>query len=374
LITGRGLILVLDKLNDLKAHNSTLSKELGEALQRVLDSGWYSLGPEVSGFEEEFARYLGVTGCRGVASGTDALELSLRAVGVSAGDEVVTAANAGMYATTAILAIGARPVFADIDPSSFNLDPVAVASVVGPKTRAVVVTHLYGRVADISPFRQLADQHGFALVEDCAQACGAAFEGGKAGSFGDVSAFSFYPTKNLGALGDGGAVASCHDHVIERVTMLRQYGWESRYRASMPGGRNSRLDEMQAAVLRVKLKYLDQWVGRRQQIAAVYNREITHKGVTLPELLPQHVFHLYVIRVLNREALESYLGQQGIACDVHYPVLDCDQQILSGQDRSGVKLPESKRAVSEVLTLPCYPEMDDDAVCRVADLINRWPG
>ena len=263
----------LGTINDLGAHTAPLAEALIAAMQRVVSSGWFVLGPEVRAFEEEFAAYCGTRHCVGVASGTDALELLLRALEVGPQDEVVAAPNAGMYSTTAILAVGATPVYADVDPATLTLSPQGVDPHITPRTKVVIATHLFGRMADVSGLRALAEKHGVALVEDCAQCHGASLNGKRAGSWGDGATFSFYPTKNLGALGDAGAVVTSDVALARRVRNLRQYGWHDKYIVSDRGGRNSRLDELQAALLRVKLGFLERWNAQRKAIAKCYSQD-----------------------------------------------------------------------------------------------------
>ena len=362
----------IDKINDLLLHNHSLADALHCAALRVIDSGWYALGPEVDHFEKAFATYCGAAHAIGVANGTDALELALRAVGVNAGDEVITVANAGFYTSTAILAIGAVPVYADIDSHSFLMDPDAVGRAITPGTRALVVTHLFGRLADMAPLLALAKSHGIPVIEDCAQAHGAERDGKRAGSWGDIAAFSFFPTKNLGALGDGGAVVTTRDDLAAQVRRLRQYGWSSKYTVEMTGARNSRLDELQAALLSVKLPHLDSWNRKRRDIAARYSARLRHPQVQLPVIDgKQHVAHLYVIRCASRDALKAHLHQHGIASDIHYPILDYQQPAIA-QRYAGVSLPASERCASEILTLPCYPELTMEEVDTIADCINTW--
>jgi aminotransferase EvaB len=258
-------------IQDLKRHYQVMAVELKAVAARVLDSGWYVLGQEVRSFESEFAAYLGATECVSVANGTDALELALRAFAIGLGDEVCTVANAGMYSTIAILSVGARPVFVDIEPRTLTLCPNRLASRITDKTKAIIVTHLYGCMADIEAILKLAKGRGIPVIEDCAQAHGAKRLNRTAGTWGDIGCYSFYPTKNLGALGDGGALSTNDPKLAERLRRLRQYGWSSRYHSDDCGGRNSRLDELQAAFLRVKLPHLNAWNGRRQQIARAYN-------------------------------------------------------------------------------------------------------
>lgn len=358
-------------LNDLARHTREQREKLLAAMTRVCDSGWFVLGPENEAFEREFAEYCGVAHAVGVANGTDAIELALRAIGLDAGDEVIVAANAGMYATTALRAINAVPVFADIDECHLTLSPAAVEAAINPRVRALVATHLYGRMADMPSLRALADRHSIALIEDCAQAHGARLEGRRAGAWGDAASFSFYPTKNLGALGDGGLVA-CHDAAVAaRVRRLRQYGWESKYIAIDGPARNSRLDEIQAAVLRAKLPLLDGWNERRRSIAAAY-AAIAHPALRHPDVRgDDYVAHLYVVRSPARDSLRHQLAANGIASNVHYPLLDTQQPVLKGN--FGIAhLPVSDVAQQQILTLPCYPELADGEVRRVCAALTTW--
>lgn len=362
----------LNKINDLHLHNHALTDALHAAACRVIDSGWYALGPEVEQFEHAFAHYCGVAHAVGVANGTDAIELALRAVGVQAGDDVVTVANAGFYSSTAILAIGAMPVYADILPDTLLLDPTALRQCLTARTRAVVVTHLFGQLADMPALIDIARAHGAAVVEDCAQAHGAERHGQRAGSFGDAAAFSFFPTKNLGALGDGGAVVTTREDIATRLRALRQYGWSTKYTVEHTGAGNSRLDELQAALLSVKLPHLDSWNRRRREIACRYSTRIHHPQVAVPRIdNKDHVAHLYVIRTPHRASLQQHLRANGIASDIHYPVLDYRQPALAGR-YDGVVLPVSEACVQDILTLPCYPELRTEEVDAIAECINRW--
>jgi len=361
------------KINDLILHNKAIEGELEAALKRVLASGWYALGPEVETFEKNFAAWCGVAYCRGLANGTDAIELALKAMGVTAGSEVIVAANAGMYSGTAIYAIGATPVYADIDPDTFCISAGDAATRIGPKTKAIIATHLYGYLCDMPALRQLADKHRIPLLEDCAQAHGAILNGKKAGSWGDAAAFSFYPTKNLGALGDGGAVVTNSKEIHEAVSQLRQYGWESKYKVVRSGGRNSRLDEMQAALLNVKLKHLDTWTKKRQELGKFYCDKIRHADVQLtPYAGEQHVYHLYVLRSKKRDSLKAHLAAKGIAADIHYPFLDYQQPLFKDSAIGKTKLPHSEKATQEILTIPCYPELSLQDAAFVAAAINEW--
>lgn len=363
---------MLSQLNDLLAHNRRFEDELRGAFERVLGSGWFALGPEVEAFEAEFAQYCGVPACIGVANGTDALELAMRGLGLAAGDEVITAANAGMYATTAILALGATPVYADVRTECFTLCPQDVAARIRPSTRAIVVTHLFGRMADVRAFRALADQHGIALIEDCAQAHGARVDGVRAGAWGDAAAFSFYPTKNLGGLGDGGAVVVQDPAAAQRVRQLRQYGWESKYVSTLRGGRSSRLDEFQAAVLRIKLPVLEQLNEERRTASALLARSLRHPAIVSPNVEGEDfVAHLFVIQTEQRTSLQGFLTENDIASDIHYPLLDYQQPSLAGST-AAPHLEASERLRSRILTLPCYPELQRGDIERACATIGTW--
>lgn len=356
-------------LNDLGRHTVPLRESLLAACERVLHSGWFILGPELAALEQEVAAYCGATYAIGVANGTDAIELALRALGVTSGDEVILSANAGMYSTTALRAIGAEPVYVDVD-NHLNIDASSAAAAVTPRTRAIIATHLYGRMADVPALRAAADRAGIALLEDCAQAIGAELDGRRAGAWGDAASFSFYPTKNLGALGDAGMV-TCHDaDLADRLRRLRQYGWASKYVAVDGPARNSRLDEMQAAMLRVQLPLLDGWNARRREVAKRYakasNPLIEHPDVEGSD----YVAHLYVVRTPQRDALRAHLNDLDITTDIHYPLLDIQQPVM--QSHAKVQLPNSAQATDEILSLPCYPELTEQEIDRVCDALRTW--
>lgn len=360
-------------LNDLSARIRAWAPQLKEALQRVMQSGWVVLGPEVLEFERVFAQYLEVKHCRSVANGTDALELGLRATDVCSGDRVATVANAGAYATTAIRAIGATPFFMDVDPNTKNVCLQEVQKAVKASCRAVVVTHLYGlAVAQIEEISRFCKDHGVVLIEDCAQAHGARCDGRRVGSFGDVGTFSFYPTKNLGALGDGGAVVTSNDSIAERAGSLRQYGWTQKYCIDLTGGRNSRLDEMQAAVLSLFLPHLDEANSKRRHIAKAYQHGISHSQVALPSVgVEDYVAHLYVIQTAQRRSLRAHLSACGVGSDIHYPVPDHRQPFLK-QQFAQISLPHTEKLAAEVLSLPCFPEMTDQQIAHVIESVNTW--
>lgn len=357
-------------LNDLSRHHAPLRAALDAAIARVQDRGHYILGPEVEAFEREFAAYCGAKSCVAVANGTDALELALRALDIGANDEVATVANAGGYASTAIRAVGAKPVYVDIDDATLLLDPSSFEQRITSRTRAVVVTHLYGRVADLDAIGRIATERGLAVIEDCAQAHGARHRAGMAGTLGAIGCFSFYPTKNLGALGDAGALVTSDDALAVKLTLLRTYGWRGKYRVATAGGMNSRMDELQAAVLRVKLPHLETWNRGRQAIAQRYTSAITNAAIALPSAIDGgDVVHLYVIRTHRRDELRAHLAEAGVATDVHYPVPDHRQPPWSAGSPA---LARTERACAEVLSLPCYPELTDSEIAAVAAACTSW--
>ncbi len=365
------------QFNDLAAQHAAMASQLESAVQRVLHSGWYILGPEVEAFEAEFAAWLGLPDGRhavGVNSGTDALHLALRACGVGLGDEVITVSHTAVATAAAVVLAGARPVFVDIDPSTYTLDPTALAEAITPQTRAIIPVHLYGQPADLRPILALARAAGLVVIEDCAQAHGAYYQDRPVGTWGDLACFSFYPTKNLGAAGDGGMVVSRDRDLAARVRGLREYGWSAgeRYVSRGPGF-NSRLDELQAAVLRVKLGHLDRWNARRQALAARYAELLADAGVRLPVVRSgsTHVYHLYVIRHPQRDALRQALHGQGITTLVHYPVPIHRQPAY--RDLAPVAgLPATERIADEILSLPLYPELPDDALVTVATAVRAF--
>ena len=369
-------------INDLKRHTDAHREELLLALRGVVERGWFALGPEVASFEREFADYCGATACVGVASGTDAIELALRALAIGPGDTVIGVANAGGYGSHAIRAVGARPLFADVDLSSMNMSPESLEGIVQKfvsrqTIKAVIFTHLYGNTSGIEAVADICKREGVVLIEDCAQAHGAIASGRKAGAWGRMGCFSFYPTKNLGALGDGGAVVTSDPALEERLRHLRQYGWaHSKYVTELCGARNSRLDEMQAAVLRVKLRHLDRWNVQRRRIASQLTKGLEGLRIKLPKTgvgvaLNDHVSHLYVIATPLRESLRQYLIAKKIGCDVHYPVPDHRQPAWKA-DYLSVLLPVTERLAAEVLTLPCFPEMTDEEVSAIVATVSDW--
>ncbi len=350
------------------------------AFARVLARHWYVLGDEVKAFEHDFAAYCGVDHCVSLGNGTDALELALHAVGAGPGSTVMVVANAGFYSSTAVHLVGAQPVYLDVDAASLTMCPVALARALSEALvlpQAIIATHLYGQLAAIEEISALARQYGVALIEDCAQSHGAQIDGQRCGSFGDMACYSFYPTKNLGALGDGGAVVSNSVTLIATVRSLRQYGWSSKYRNDLPMGRNSRLDELQAAVLNDKLPHLEAANAQRRAIAQFYSTELAGLPLTLPASTgDDFVAHLYVMRTqqqdaAQRNALRAHLDAQGIATDVHYPVADHHQQAYAHR-YADVSLPVTENACETALSLPCYPNMPQSDQQRVVNAVRGF--
>jgi len=377
--------------SDPNANYLAHKREIDEAVRRTLDSGRYILGGEVSEFEREFAAYLGAKRCVGVANGTDALHLALRAVGVEAGDVVITVAHTAVATVAAVEMTGASPLLVDIDQATFTISPEAVEDAIRNcldrprvhrigRIKAILPVHLYGRPADMRAICDIARRYDLKVVEDCAQAHGATIQeiGGmgsfKVGVFGDAAAFSFYPTKNLGALGDGGAVVTNDAEVAERVGLLREYGWRKRYVSDVPGF-NSRLDELQAAVLRVKLKYLNEENARRREIARIYDVRLATTSLRLPERPAgvESVYHQYVARCDQRDGLRDHLRERGVGTLVHYPV----PVHLQPAYRNRVlvhrgALPATEQAARQVLSLPMHAQLSDAQVERVCDAIIGW--
>ncbi len=359
---------------DPKASYLAAKAEIDAAIARVLSSGHYILGPEVEAFEKEFSAWLGVAGTVGVANGTDAIELALQAAGINPGDKVVTVANTVTATVSAIKAAGARPFYTEIDPATMLLDVAALENLLAtlrdPKIKAVVPVHLYGQAVDMPRLMEVAEKHHLIVIEDCAQAHGAAIGGRKAGTWGQLAAFSFYPTKNLGALGDGGAVCGNDPALLDQVRALRQYGWRKRY-VSEAHGRNSRLDEIQAAILRVRLARLDAENARRTAIAGQYLVGLKSTKLTLPLVLAgrAHCWHQFVVRTPRRDELKTHLEKQGILCGILYPVPIHRQPAYHD---AALSFPHTEQACAEVLSLPLHPGLSDDDVARVIREVLAW--
>jgi len=344
--------------------------ELDAAIARVLERGWLILGPEVEAFEAELARFAGAEGAVGCGSGTDAIELALRALGVGAGDEVVTQANTCVPTVAAIARTGATPVLCDVEPDAATMDPESLERVIGPRTRAVVPVHLYGQVGAIDEICEVASRRNIPVVEDCAQAIGAKAHGRSAGTFGAAGCFSFYPTKNLGALGDGGAVVSSDPELIDRMRKIRVYGQAARYEHLIEGI-NSRLDEIQAAVLSAKLPDLEPANARRRRIASAYREALRGTGLRPLDVLAdrEHAFHLFVVQTENRERVRAGLAERGIETLVHYPIPIHLQPAYRQLADGAVSLSVSERQCEGCVSLPIYPELSDAEVAHVAAMV-----
>jgi len=359
---------------DLQRQHQALRGELLEAAARVLDGSRFILGPEVQTLERELAALCGARHGVGTGSGTDALLLALKAVGVKPGDEVITSAFSFVASGTTIVMAGATPVFVDVDPATYNLDPARVERAIGPRTRAIVPVHLYGQPAAMDAVCDLARARGLAVVADAAQAVGAAYGGRPVAAWGDASTLSFYPTKNLGGCGDGGMVLTTRDDVAERVRLLRDHGAPRRYTHVELGG-CSRLDELQAALLRVKLRRLPEWNERRRAIARHYSTALAGLPLGLPiERAPaRHVYHQYTVRSAKREALAAALTGLGVGTSVHYPSTIPAQPLFS-QPNADRDFPAATQAAAEVLCLPCFPELTAEELDRVVEAVKRAVG
>lgn len=339
-------------------------EEILDAIRRVLEGGNYILGAEVEAFEQSFAAYCGIEHAVGVNSGTDALILALKALDIGAGDEVITVSHTALATIAAIIASGATPVLVDVDPEYYTMDPECFRRAISPKTKAVVPVHLYGQPADMDTIMMISRERGLFVIEDCAQSAGALFKGARVGSIGDVGCFSFYPTKNLGAVGDGGMVVTGDTKLARRIKRLRQYGWDQNRGTEEPGF-NSRLDEIQAAILEVKLKSLDEDNVRRKGVALRYSEMLSGLKLTLPKERPgtSHVYHLYVIACDDRNALKEHLANGGVFTGVHYPV---PGHLHHGYDRKCILpstgLPITERLVNSILSLPMYPEITQEQI------------
>ena len=353
-------------LLDLVAQYNTIKPDIDAAIQEVLNSAKFILGPNEKAFEQEAAEYLGVKHAVGVASGTDALVIALRALGIGRGDEVIVPAYSFFATAGTVLTVGATPVFVDIDPQTYLIDTAKITRAITERTRAILPVHLYGQAADMEEINQIAAMHGLKVVEDNAQAFGATYHGKHTGALGDLGCLSFFPSKNLGAYGDAGMVTTDDDKLAELVTMLRTHGWKKKYFPEMLGY-NSRLDEMQAAILRVKLKHVDAWNTRRREIVEVYNARLGAAGIAIPTAAPErtHVYHLYIIRSKKRELLKEQLKERGIASEVYYPQplhLSAPCRELGWVEGT---LPVAEQAARETLALPLYPEMTDEQINAV---------
>ena len=351
----------------------THKKEIDKAIQRVLDRGWYILGEEVASFEKEFASYIDVNHGIGAGSGTEAIHLALSACGIGSGDEVITVSNTAVATVAAIELTGAVPVFVDIEPAYYTLDPARIEKVITEKTKAILPVHLYGHPADMASIIKTAQEHGLRIIEDCAQAHGATYGGRRVGSFGDMACFSFYPTKNLGALGDGGIVLTNNEALAQRARLLREYGWSERYISSLTGW-NTRLDEVQAAILRIKLRHLDDENAKRAHLAAAYTQALETLNIRVPVCREKatHVYHLYVIRSLRRDDLLQFLREKGIGAAIHYPVPIHLQPAYRGRIHGADSLPETERAARVIMSIPIYPELQENELKWIVNAIHSY--
>lgn len=358
---------------NLKLQYDSMRDEINRAINRVLSSGWYILGEEVNAFEKEFADYIGVKYGVGVSSGTEAIYLALLACGIGKGDEVITVAHTAVATVAAIEMAGARPVFVDIEPRSCSIDPQSIEAVINSQTKAIIPVHLYGHPAQIQDIQNIANRFNLRLIEDCAQAHGAAFKGQRVGSFGDIGCFSFYPTKNLGAYGDGGIVVTDDSYIFNRLLLIRQYGWEKRYESSIKGI-NSRLDELQAAILRVKLRYLDKWNESRSGLAHLYSEGLRDCStqIVMPIEDSSSAYHLFVIFNENRDELQVHLKKNKIETIVHYPVPIHLQKAYMNLGYSEGSLPITEDVAKRILSLPLYPELRKGEVESVVANIKSF--
>jgi dTDP-4-amino-4,6-dideoxygalactose transaminase len=347
--------------------------EIEAAVLKVLRSNRYILGEEVEALEKEFADYIGVYSAIGVANGTDALEIAIRALDIGPGDEVITVSHTAVATVAAIEAAGATPVLVDVDPVFFTLNPAQMQEVLTPKTKAVMAVHLYGQAADLDAIGQFCDENKLFLIEDVSQAHGAKWKGKRLGSVGDIACFSCYPTKNLGAIGDAGLITTNDAKLGSKVRMLREYGWQHRYISDLVG-RNSRLDELQAAILRIKLQHLDADNSRRQQLADQYSKLLAEQALQLPTTREntERVFHLYVIRISNRHELIEHLKAHGIQAGIHYPMPVHLQPAYKNRIRTAADMSVTERLSEKVLSLPMYPELANHQISEVVQSLKSF--
>ena len=356
-------------LTDLKKEYLSISEELNRNIRRVLNSGFYILGEEVKKFEENFSKYTGTDYAIGVNSGSDALFLALKSIGVSKGDEVITVSHTFISTVDAISRSGAKPVFVDINPDTYCMDVSKIEEKITEKTKPILPVHLYGHPADMDPICKLKEDYGLYVIEDACQAHGAEYNGKKAGSIGDMGCFSFYPTKNLGAYGDGGAVVTDNEEIKEKLIQMRNYGQSEKYHHDFVGV-NSRLDELQAVILQTKLKHLDKWIERRRKNAEIYNSLLQDSDVISPveKRFAKHAYHLYVIRSKNRDYLKKKLLQKDINAQIHYPIPVHKQKAYLNFNDS--KLEVTDKICNEILSLPLHPWMSYEEILKVTDCLK----
>ncbi|MBF0232127.1 MAG: DegT/DnrJ/EryC1/StrS family aminotransferase [Desulfamplus sp.] len=352
--------------SDPKAQYLSYKREIDTAIAKVLDSGWYIMGNEVKSFEDEFSKYIGVSHAVGVGSGTEALHLALAACGVVQGDEVITVSHTAVATVAAIILCGAIPVFTDIDPKTYTMSVDSLEDAITSRTKAIIPVHLYGHPAEMDKICELADRNGIYVIEDCAQAHGAMYKNKRVGSLGHIGCFSFYPTKNLGALGDAGIVVTDNSMLAEKLRLLHEYGWEKRFVSKLQGW-NSRLDEIQAAVLRVKLKYLDKDNAMRINLASEYISNLENTNLIMPFVKSNctHVFHLFVVRSPERDQLLEYLHKAGVGAAIHYPVPVHLQPAYSDHK---IRCPETEKACKEIISFPIYPELGEKIITIISSI------
>ena len=361
------MILCANPLAQFQSHQAEIEK----AVLRVMRGPRYILGPEVEALEREFASYIGVSHAIGVANATDAIELTLRSLGIGRGDEVITVSHTAVATVAGIEAAGATPVLVDIEPDYYTMRPDQLEEVLSKKTKVVMPVHLYGQAADLGSILQFCKKHGLKMVEDVSQAHGATWRGQRVGSFGDAGCFSCYPTKNLGAIGDGGLITVKDPQLAQKIGMMREYGWHERYISELPG-RNSRLDELQAAILRIKLRHLDEDNGKRRQLSMSYTKLLNISGLVLPKTRAdaEHVFHLYVVKARERKKILEALQAKDIYAGIHYPVPIHKQPAYRGRIRTARTMQISDALSAEVFSLPIYPEMTNQQLNEVVQAIQ----
>ncbi len=357
---------------DLKAQYRSIKPEIDAAISSVLESSQFVLGTEVAAFEREFGAYCGAAECIALNSGTSALHLALLAAGVGPGDEVITVPFTFVASVAAVIYAGARPVLVDIDPGSFNMDPAAIEAAITPRTKAILPVHLYGQPADMDRILEVARRHGLVVIEDAAQAHGAKYKGRLAGSIGDIACFSFYPTKNLGAYGEGGAVTTNNAEFARTVRTLRDWGQDRKYHHVLRGY-NYRMEGFQGAILRVKLRHLERWTEKRRAIARQYTELLAGCGVELPVEMPwaRHVYHVYTVRAEDRNGLQAALQAEGVQTAIHYAIPAHLQPAYADLGYVKGSMPDSEAAAEQVLSLPIYPELSDSSIAKVAQAVRK---
>lgn len=361
------------KFLDMKPMHDKIKDEIMQAIEKVYDSNWYILGKEVESFEEEFAAYCGTKYCIGVANGLEALHLILRGYGIGEGDEVIVPSNTYIATALAVNYTGATPIFVEPDNRTYNIDPKLIEASITEKTKAIMAVHLYGQPCDMDPINEIAKKYNLKVIEDNAQSQGAMYKGKKTGNLGDAAGISFYPGKNLGALGDAGAITTNDKELADKIRTLRNYGSNKKYYNEYKGY-NSRLDEIQAAILRVKLRYLDEWNNYRREVAKTYLNKINNENIVLPYIQQDTnpVWHQFIIRTKNRDELQNYLEEYGISTMIHYPVPIHKQEAYKEYSHMIGKLPIAEDIAEEILSLPIYPEISVFDVNKVIERLNEY--